>query len=88
MSDPVAACEAIRVNAVCPGPIDTPLLVAAGGGERLDQDAVYQLYASRVPMGRVASPREVAEAVLFLASDAASYITGTPLSVDGGYVAI
>jgi 3alpha(or 20beta)-hydroxysteroid dehydrogenase len=67
----------IRVNTVMPGLIDTPMLA----GNSPETNA---LYASLVPMGRMAEPREVAEVVAFLASDAASYVTGAELSVDAG----
>jgi meso-butanediol dehydrogenase/(S,S)-butanediol dehydrogenase/diacetyl reductase len=77
------ARESIRVNAVCPGPIDTPLL-------RQVLDAVpgmEESYRESVPLGRIGTPEDVAEAALFLASDAARYITGTTLVVDGGITA-
>jgi NAD(P)-dependent dehydrogenase (short-subunit alcohol dehydrogenase family) len=80
--------ENIRVNAVCPGPVETPMLpgfMAKGGESATD---VADHYSQFVPMQRVAQPEEVAEAVLFLASDSASYITGVALPVDGGYVAV
>lgn len=76
------ARDNIRVNAVCPGPVDTlllkPLLEAPGFPEE---------YAKLVPMGRVGRPEEVAAAVTFLASDDASFITGSNLVVDGGVTA-
>lgn len=70
----------IRVNAVCPGYIDTPLLahIPAEG-----KQALVALH----PMGRLGKAEEVASAVLFLASDEASFINGTSLLVDGGYTA-
>jgi NAD(P)-dependent dehydrogenase (short-subunit alcohol dehydrogenase family) len=73
----------IRVNAVSPGPIETPglqdLAASAGGGEqRLKQ------LANSVPLARLGRPDEIAGAVVFLASDDSSYITGTELFVDGG----
>ncbi|MGG0936370.1 SDR family NAD(P)-dependent oxidoreductase [Brevibacillus centrosporus] len=74
------AKEGIRVNAVCPGYIDTPLI--AGRNEAMNDHLV-----SLHPMGRLGKPEEVAKAVLFLASDDASFITGTSLLVDGGYTA-
>jgi NAD(P)-dependent dehydrogenase (short-subunit alcohol dehydrogenase family) len=69
----------IRVNAISPGPIETPLFDKAG----VTREDVTQFLAS-VPMGRVGTPDEVANAAVFLASDDASYITGTELFVDGG----
>ncbi|RVX68446.1 hypothetical protein B0A52_07446 [Exophiala mesophila] len=76
------AKEGIRVNAICPGLMDTPMV------NKLTTDAaVTQVIRDTIPMGRVAEPREVAKAVLFLASDDASYITGQALAVDGGSTA-
>jgi len=69
----------IRVNAVAPGPIDTGLLHRMVDG-MVPLDAI----AEQVPMGRIAHPDEVAEAILWLCSDAASYVTGHTLAVDGG----
>ncbi|MBA4019849.1 MAG: oxidoreductase [Pirellula sp.] len=67
----------IRVNVVSPGPIDTPIL------EPIPKEAVAGFIA-QVPMGRIGRAEEVANAALFLASDDASYITGTEIFVDGG----
>ena len=80
------AAQNIRINCVCPGSVDTPLLEK----EMEDLGGVeIQLpkFASRHPMNRVATPEEVANAVAFLASDEASFITGAALSVDGGRAA-
>jgi NAD(P)-dependent dehydrogenase (short-subunit alcohol dehydrogenase family) len=71
----------IRVNAVCPGMIRTPMLAPLLAAP--DQRARIE---AQVPIGRVGEPEEVANAVLFLASDAASYLVGALLSVDGGVV--
>lgn len=83
------AADRIRVNAVCPGPVDTPALWRDAGHET-EEEAVAELLAS-VPLGRtlgrVASPREVAAAILFLVSPEASYVTGAALPVDGGKTA-
>ena len=76
------ARENIRVNCVCPGPIDTPMLQ-----ERLVDPRDVDTVRSRVRLNRFGTPREVAEAVLFLASDAASFATGAMLLVDGGELA-
>ena len=75
--------KGIRVNAVCPGSVATPAL------ERFwpqfdDPEAVKQRFVSGVPMNRMADPSEIAEAIMFLASDGAAYITGVALPVDGG----
>lgn len=67
----------IRVNTVAPGPVRTPMLGRFTGGNP-------ELMAARVPLGRLAEPDEIAAAIVWLASDAASYVTGTTLFVDGG----
>jgi NAD(P)-dependent dehydrogenase (short-subunit alcohol dehydrogenase family) len=77
------ATRGIRVNAICPGLIWTPMaaqMVAAGQGDALET------MEKNVPMGRVGRPEEIANAVLWLCSDAASYVTGQSISVDGGFV--
>lgn len=75
--------QGIRVNCVCPGDTDTPMLVDDAQRRGLAWEAYLDGAANR-PMGRVGRPEEVARAVLFLASDEASYITGAILAVDGG----
>jgi NAD(P)-dependent dehydrogenase (short-subunit alcohol dehydrogenase family) len=74
----------IRVNAVSPGPIRTPGLVELAGPEASAQQGLLDYMASQVPLGRVGEPEEIAKAVLFLASDDASFVNGTELFVDGG----
>ena len=73
----------IRVNAVSPGPIDTPglsdLVASTGAG-----DERKKLMINNVPLGRMGRPDEIAKAVVFLASDDSSYVTGSELFVDGG----
>ncbi|HEX2587491.1 MAG TPA: SDR family NAD(P)-dependent oxidoreductase [Gaiellales bacterium] len=69
----------IRVNTVCPGVIDTPMLRLMD-----DPEAGEQFLREDVPLQRLGAPGEVAEAICFLASDAAAYITGVALPVDGG----
>jgi NAD(P)-dependent dehydrogenase (short-subunit alcohol dehydrogenase family) len=78
----------IRVNVVSPGPIETPGLVDLVGSDKAAQQAFLDDFAGRVPLGRVGQPGEIAKAVLFLASDDASYINGIELFVDGGIVQI
>jgi NAD(P)-dependent dehydrogenase (short-subunit alcohol dehydrogenase family) len=78
------ATRGIRVNDVCPGMIMTPMvekMIAEGQGAELDQ-----MLNTLVPMRRHGRPEEIADAVLWLCSSAASYITGQSISVDGGYV--
>jgi len=80
------ATERIRVNAVCPGFIETPMVMERGvhaGGDA----AAYRSIATLHPMQRLGKPEEIASAVLWLASDGASFVTGEHLLVDGGYVA-
>ncbi|WP_342363108.1 glucose 1-dehydrogenase [Terrarubrum flagellatum] len=73
----------IRVNSMSPGPIETPALEKVGlTTEQMEQAIAH--FASQVPLGRRGKPEEIAAAVLFLASDESSYITGVDLAVDGG----
>ena len=77
----------IRVNAVSPGSIDTPglsdLLASSDTGEQR-----RRMISSTVPLGRFGTPDEIAKAVVFLASDDSSYVTGTELFVDGGFAQV
>ena len=77
----------IRVNAVSPGPIDTPglseLLASAETGQERKK-----MLSNTVPLGRLGTPDEIAKAVVFLASDDSSYVTGTELFVDGGFAQV
>ena len=79
----------IRVNVIAPGAVDTPMLTQFFGrdDESLAPERVKMFVETGVPLKRPCKPEEVAEAALFLASDASSYITGVTLPVDGGYVA-
>jgi NAD(P)-dependent dehydrogenase (short-subunit alcohol dehydrogenase family) len=78
----IHARENIRVNSLCPGPLRTELLM-----KFLDTDAKKQRRLVHVPMGRFGEAAEIAKAVLFLASDDSSYVTGTDFVVDGGITA-
>jgi NAD(P)-dependent dehydrogenase (short-subunit alcohol dehydrogenase family) len=71
----------ITVNAVAPGPVDTPMVQA------LHSDSTRRTYATLVPMRRYGKPEEIAEGVLFLASEQAAFITGHTLTIDGGFIA-
>ena len=74
------AAEGIRVNAICPGVIDTPM------GDDIDPDALKE-FLKQQPIGRMGEPEEMAQAVLWLCSPGASFVVGVALPVDGGFVA-
>jgi len=76
----------IRVNCVCPGDVDTPMLTEDAEFQGMAWDD-YLAGAADRPLGRIGTPEEIAQAVLFLASDDSSFITGEALVVDGGGVA-
>jgi len=80
------AKDGIRINAVCPGEVNTPML-ASGRPSPPTAEELKKLGETMVPMGRLADPAEIARVVLFLASDAASYMTGSLVTVDAGYTA-
>ena len=77
------ARRGIRVNALCPGPVETPLLLRLFA----DDPAAFERRRAHLPMGRLATAREIASAALFLASDDASYVNGATFLVDGGLTA-
>jgi NAD(P)-dependent dehydrogenase (short-subunit alcohol dehydrogenase family) len=81
------AREGIRVVAVCPGTIDSELVRELARAEGGDVEANVRRYGSFHPLGRIGTPADIANAVLFLASDRASFITGEYLTVDGGFMA-
>lgn len=85
------APRGIRANTVCPGSVDTPMLRKAArefsDGSEVGAQRLIDAWGSTHPLGRVARPEEVGEAIAFLASDRASFITGVSLPVDGGLLA-
>jgi NAD(P)-dependent dehydrogenase (short-subunit alcohol dehydrogenase family) len=81
--------EGIRVNAIAPGTIDTPMLHRDLEPMGMDErDAFLDRVRGANALGRIGRPEEVADLVVFLASDASSYITGTCVTVDGGFLAV
>src|SRR5688500_8987279 len=78
------ARDGVRVNAVCPGSVRTPMLRGFVGGD----EELLESMGRRSPMGRLGEPGEIAEAVAWLLSDAASFVTGAVLSPDGGVAAV
>jgi NAD(P)-dependent dehydrogenase (short-subunit alcohol dehydrogenase family) len=75
--------QGIRVNCVCPGDVETPMLTVDAEQRGMSWQA-YLAEAADRPLGRIGQPEEIAKAVLFLASDDASFVTGAVLAVDGG----
>ena len=75
--------KGIRINVVCPGVIKTPMIDRFTG----KQKEVEKQFENMEPIGRMGQPNEVAEAVLWLCSDAASFVTGHSMAVDGGWIA-
>ena len=78
--------DGIRINAVCPGEVNTPML-ASGRATPPSPEDLKKLGETVVPMGRLADPVEIARVVVFLASDGASYMTGSMVTIDAGYTA-
>jgi NAD(P)-dependent dehydrogenase (short-subunit alcohol dehydrogenase family) len=79
------ASDGLRINAICPGGVDTPMLAARA--EDRDVDEFLAAAADNSPNGRIATPEDIAALTMFLASDAASHITGTAIPCDGGLMA-
>ena len=77
----------IRLNAVSPGSIDTPGLSGLLGSSETGQQRLKNI-SNNVPLGRLGTPDEIAKAVVFLASDDASFVTGAELFVDGGFAQV
>ena len=82
------AADKIRVNVICPGLIDTPMADRFVGGMQAAGIDAEQLLLSLAPLKRRGTPEEIAEAAVWLCSDAASYVTGHSMIVDGGFMAI
>ena len=80
------ATQNIRVNALCPGIVDTPML-RWGASQEADPDEALGRYSVEQPIGRLATPEECAYAALWLVSDEASFVTGVAMPVDGGLTA-
>jgi NAD(P)-dependent dehydrogenase (short-subunit alcohol dehydrogenase family) len=78
------AGEGVRSNTVCPGAVDTPLVADIYAEDPRRRDRM----AARTPLGRLGTAADVAEACLYLLSDAAGFVTGTDLVIDGGWLSI
>lgn len=86
---PEVGRDGIRVNALVPGTIDTPMLHRdLSGMNREEADRFLGQVADASALGRIGAPEEIADVVVFLASDASRYITGTSIVVDGGYLTV
>jgi len=81
------AAEGIRINAVCPGAVDTPMLRSGRDDAPMSNDAIFASNVASIPQGRVPDPAEIGELIAFLVSDASSHIVGAAIPIDGGYVA-
>jgi NAD(P)-dependent dehydrogenase (short-subunit alcohol dehydrogenase family) len=81
------AKDNIRVNCVCPGDVDTPMLASGIAKRGMTHEQGLKCLGDQVPLSRVARPEEIARAVVFLAGDDSSYMTGAMLAVDGGNTA-
>jgi NAD(P)-dependent dehydrogenase (short-subunit alcohol dehydrogenase family) len=79
-----AAPDGVRVNSICPGGVDTPMLAAGAETTGQEVDEFLDMVASSSPNGKISAPEDVAALALFLASDAATQITGTAIPIDGG----
>jgi len=79
------AADGVRINAICPGDIDTPMLTSEARAKGIDEDEYIEQAAAAIPSGRVGTPEEVAALALFLAGDAATHINGTAMLIDGAF---
>ncbi|MEN6543849.1 SDR family oxidoreductase [Parvibaculum sp.] len=78
------ASQGIRCNAICPGTVETPSLEGRMRGQR-DYEAAKAAFIARQPMGRIGTPKEIAELVVYLASDISAFMSGSVLTIDGGW---
>jgi NAD(P)-dependent dehydrogenase (short-subunit alcohol dehydrogenase family) len=78
-----AAPYGVRVNAVAPGPVQTAMLDRVTG----DDDEAKAAFLATVPQGRAGDPKEIADAIRFIASDQAGFLTGQTIAIDGGFTA-
>ena len=78
------AHQNIRINAVCPNEVNTPMLRSGFERRGFDPDTAITKLGETVPIGRIAEPEDIADVVMFLASDASRYMTGTLVEVNGG----
>jgi 2-keto-3-deoxy-L-fuconate dehydrogenase len=79
--------QGIRCNCICPGTVHTPSLeerIAANSAQAGSVDAARQAFVDRQPMGRLGTPEEIAALAVYLASDAAQFVTGQSIVIDGG----
>ena len=76
------APHGVTVNCLCPGPFETPM-----NRVLMNDPAAYQAFLSKIPMGRWGQPEELGGAIVFLCSPAAAFMTGTTLTLDGGWTA-
>jgi NAD(P)-dependent dehydrogenase (short-subunit alcohol dehydrogenase family) len=84
----VGGPDGVRVNVICPGPVDTPMLPTFFGRDPgADMADLMSSFIALIPMGRPASPAEIAGVVAFLASDDAGFVTGVTIPIDGGQTA-
>ena len=78
------AHQGIRINAVCPNEVDTPMLRSGFASREIDPDTAIASLNASVPLGHIAQPQEIADVVVFLVSESARYICGTLVEINGG----
>ena len=76
--------QGIRINAVCPNEVDTPMLRSGFASRGMDSDTAIASLNASVPLGHIAQPQEIADVVVFLVSESARYICGTLVEINGG----